>query len=111
MADPVNDEKEEDRLWEEYRKTKSQSLRDAFIRQYMPLVKYVAGKVAVGMPGNVEFDDLVGFGQFGLLDAIEKYDPSKNVKFIGTSKTHKLYKATLCISSSPFQLLKENRAL
>ena len=81
MADPVNDEKEEDRLWEEYRKTKSQALRDAFIRQYMPLVKYVAGKVSVGMPGSVEFDDLVGFGQFGLLDAIEKYDPSKNVKF------------------------------
>ena len=81
MADPVNDEKEEDRLWEEYRKTKSQALRDAFIRQYMPLVKYVAGKVSVGMPCSVEFDDLVGFGQFGLLDAIEKYDPSKNVKF------------------------------
>ena len=81
MADSVNDEKEEDRLWEEYRKTKSQALRDAFIRQYMPLVKYVAGKVSVGMPGSVEFDDLVGFGQFGLLDAIEKYDPSKNVKF------------------------------
>ena len=81
MADSVNDEKEEDRLWEEYRKTKSQALRDAFIRQYMPIVKYVAGKVSVGMPGSVEFDDLVGFGQFGLLDAIEKYDPSKNVKF------------------------------
>ena len=47
----------------------------------MPLVKYVAGKVAVGMPGNVEFDDLVGFGQFGLLDAINKFDPEKNVKF------------------------------
>ena len=77
----VNDEKEEDLLWEEYRKTKSPKLRDKFIRQYMPLVKYVAGKVAVGMPSNVEFDDLVGFGQFGLLDAINKYDPSKNVKF------------------------------
>ena len=47
----------------------------------MPLVKYVAGKLAVGMPGSVEFDDLVGFGQFGLLDAIEKFDPGKNVKF------------------------------
>jgi RNA polymerase sigma factor for flagellar operon FliA len=47
----------------------------------MPLVKYVAGKISVGMPGSVEFDDLVGFGQFGLLDAINKYDPEKNVKF------------------------------
>ena len=68
----VNDEKEEDLLWEEFRKTKSSKLRDKFIRQYMPLVKYVAGKVAVGMPNSVEFDDLVGFGQFGLLDAISK---------------------------------------
>ena len=77
----VNDEKEEDLLWEEFRKTKSAKLRDKFIRQYMPLVKYVAGKVAVGMPNSVEFDDLVGFGQFGLLDAINKYDPAKGVKF------------------------------
>lgn len=81
MADQVNDEKEEDNLWAEYRKTKSPALRDKFIRQYMPLVKYVAGKISVGMPNSVEFDDLVGFGQFGLLDAIEKYDPEKNVKF------------------------------
>ncbi len=51
------------------------------MRQYAPLVKYVAGKVAVGMPHNVEFDDLVGFGVFGLFDAIEKYDPEKHVKF------------------------------
>ncbi len=77
----VNDEKEEDLLWEEFRKTKSPKLRDRFIRQYMPLVKYVAGKVSAGMPNSVEFDDLVGFGQFGLLDAINKYDPAKNVKF------------------------------
>ena len=78
---PINDEKEEDELWYEFRKTKSPALRDKFIRQYMPLVKYVAGKIAVGMPNSVEFDDLVGFGQFGLLDAINKYDPAKNVKF------------------------------
>ncbi len=78
---PINDEKEEDNLWDEFRKTKSPALRDKFIRQYMPLVKYVAGKVAVGMPNSVEYDDLVGFGQFGLLDAINKYDTSKNVKF------------------------------
>lgn len=78
---PINDLEEEDNLWKEFSKTKSPALRDKFIRQYMPLVKYVAGKVAVGMPSSVEFDDLVGFGQFGLLDAINKYDVSKNVKF------------------------------
>ena len=81
MATSLFDDKTEDELWLEYKKTRSPQLRDKFIRQYMPLVKYVAGKLAVGMPGSVEFDDLVGFGQFGLLDAIEKFDPGKNVKF------------------------------
>ncbi|HKK65758.1 MAG TPA: RNA polymerase sigma factor WhiG, partial [Clostridia bacterium] len=56
-------------------------IRDMFVKQYAPLVKYVAGKVAVGMPHNVDFDDLVGFGVFGLIDAINKYDPDKHVKF------------------------------
>lgn len=81
MASTLIDEKTEEELWIEYRKVKSTALRDKFIRQYMPLVKYVAGKLAVGLPSSVEFDDLVGFGQFGLLDAIEKFDPEKNVKF------------------------------
>ena len=75
------EQKTEDELWLEFHKTKSTQLRDAFIRQYMPLVKYVAGKVAVNMPNSVEFDDLVGFGHFGLLDAINKFDPDKKVKF------------------------------
>lgn len=81
MTNPQMDEKEEEKLWQEYKKTKATAIRDKFIRQYMPLVKYVAGKVSTGMPDSVEFDDLVGFGQFGLLDAINKYDPDKNVKF------------------------------
>jgi RNA polymerase sigma factor for flagellar operon FliA len=73
--------KTEEELWQEYRKTRDPKIREDFIKQYAPLVKYVAGKVAVGMPHNVEFDDLVGFGVFGLLDAIEKFEPDKNVKF------------------------------
>jgi RNA polymerase sigma factor for flagellar operon FliA len=75
------DNKTEEELWFEYRKTHDSAIREGFIKQYAPLVKYVAGKVAVGMPNNVEFDDLVGYGVFGLLDAIDKYDPEKNVKF------------------------------
>lgn len=71
----------EEELWPLYKRTRDPQIRDAFIRQYAPLVKYVAGKVAAGMPNTVEFDDLVGFGVFGLLDAIEKFDPEKNVKF------------------------------
>jgi RNA polymerase sigma factor for flagellar operon FliA len=73
--------KTEDELWSLYKTKKDPAIRDAFIRQYAPLVKYVAGKVAASMPNTVEFEDLVGFGVFGLLDAIEKFDPDKNVKF------------------------------
>ena len=54
MNSTINDP-EEDKLWLEFKKTKSSQLRDKFIRQYMPLVKYVAGKVSVGMPGSVDF--------------------------------------------------------
>jgi len=80
-ADASRAEKTEEELWQQYRKNRDPAIREAFIKQYAPLVKYVAGKVAVGMPNNVEFDDLVGYGVFGLLDAIDKYDPDKNVKF------------------------------
>jgi RNA polymerase sigma factor for flagellar operon FliA len=73
--------KTEEELWIEYRVNRDPRIRENFIKQYAPLVKYVAGKVAVGMPHNVEFDDLVGFGVFGLIDAIDKFDPEKNVKF------------------------------
>lgn len=81
MGDKLLEKKSEEELWRIYKRTKNPEIRDAFVRQYAPLVKYVAGKIAVGMPHNVEFDDLVGFGVFGLFDAIEKYDPDKHVKF------------------------------
>ena len=81
MENASLDTRSEDELWLEYKHTQDPHLREFFIVKYAPLVKYVAGKVAVGMPNNVEFDDLVGYGVFGLLDAIDKYDPEKNVKF------------------------------
>lgn len=81
MGNSLLEQKTEEELWADYKKTKDPAIREFFIKQYAPLVKYVAGKVAVGMPSNVEFDDLVGFGVFGLLDAIDKFDPEKNVKF------------------------------
>ena len=71
----------EEERWLEYSQTQNPQIREDFIKQYAPLVKYVAGKVAVGMPHTVEFDDLVGYGNFGLLDAIAKFDPHKGVKF------------------------------
>ncbi|MDR2476743.1 MAG: RNA polymerase sigma factor WhiG [Treponema sp.] len=81
MGNTIPEDRTEEERWQQYRQTRDPRLREAFIKQYAPLVKYVAGKVAMGMPHNVEFDDLVGFGVFGLLDAIDKYDPEKNVKF------------------------------
>lgn len=81
MSDLVLDGKSEEELWLDYRKSKDPRIRDSLIKQYAPLVKYVAGKIAVGMPHNIEFDDLVGFGVFGLFDAIDKFDPDKHVKF------------------------------
>ncbi len=73
--------KTEAELWRLYRKNHDPRIREQLVKQYAPLVKYVAGKVAIGMPHNVEFDDLVGYGVFGLFDAIEKFDPDKHVKF------------------------------
>lgn len=81
MAEHVIDEKAELEQWLDYKKKKNPAIREAFIRQYAPLVRYVAGKVAMGLPQNVDYDDLVGFGVFGLIDAIDKFDPEKHVKF------------------------------
>ena len=81
MAEELLQDKSEEELWALFKQSRDPKIRDMFVRQYAPLVKYVAGKVAMGMPHNVEFDDLVGFGVFGLFDAIKKFDPDKHVKF------------------------------
>lgn len=68
-------------LWDAYRDDPGRATRDRLILHYSPLVKYVAGRVAVGLPHNVEQADLVSYGIFGLIDAIEKFDPSRGFKF------------------------------
>jgi RNA polymerase sigma factor for flagellar operon FliA len=75
------DQREIDQLWAEYKATDDPKLRDALIVHYSPLVKYVAGRVAVGLPQNVEQADLVSYGIFGLIDAIEKFDLDRGFKF------------------------------
>ena len=56
-------------------------LRDRLILHYAPLVKYVAGRVGSGLPAHVEQADLVSYGTFGLIDAITRYEPTREVKF------------------------------
>ena len=70
-----------DALWAEYKATGERADRDRLILIYAPLVKYVASRVAVGLPHNVEQADLVSYGMFGLIDAIEKFDPERGYKF------------------------------
>jgi RNA polymerase sigma factor for flagellar operon FliA len=70
-----------DGIWEEYKRAGSRGARDRLILHYSPLVKYVAGRVSVGLPQNIEQADLVSYGIFGLIDAIDKFDPSRNIKF------------------------------
>lgn len=75
------DEQGRTKLWEEYNKTKSQEVREKLILEYAPLVKLVAGRLSMYLGFNVEYDDLVGYGIFGLIDAIDKFDLMKDVKF------------------------------
>ncbi len=69
------------KLWELYSKNKTPELREKIIIEYAGLVKIVAGKLGIYLGYNVEYDDLVGYGTFGLIDAIDKYDFDKGVKF------------------------------
>lgn len=70
-----------ERLWAEYKRSGKREDRDRLILVYAPLVKYVASRVAVGLPQNVEQADLVSYGMFGLIDAIEKFDLERGYKF------------------------------
>jgi RNA polymerase sigma factor for flagellar operon FliA len=68
-------------LWQEFKATKEPQLRERLILHYSPLVKYVAGRVGVGLPPNIEQADLVSYGIFGLIDALEKFDITRAIKF------------------------------
>ena len=68
-------------LWLEYRRSGNQALRDRLILTYAPLVKYVAGRLGSGLPAHIDEGDLVSYGLLGLIGAIERYDPARDVKF------------------------------
>lgn len=72
---------DKEKLWSDYQKNPTQQLREQLIIEYSQLVKLVAGRLSMYLGYNVEYEDLVSYGIFGLIDAIDKFDMDKNVKF------------------------------
>jgi len=70
-----------DELWLKYSKTKDREIKQLIIEEYLDLVKIMAGRMYNYYASKVEYDDLVGFGVMGLIDSIERYDITKNIKF------------------------------
>jgi len=68
-------------LWSEFKRTGSQTLRNQLIIFYSPFVKYVAGRVLAGLPRHFDEEDLVSYGIIGLIDAIERFEPDRNLRF------------------------------
>jgi len=68
-------------LWQEFKRSHAAEARERLILHYAPLVKYVASRVATGLPASVEQADLVSYGMFGLIDALEKFEPARGNKF------------------------------
>ena len=75
------DETARAKLWAEYSKNNDAEIREQIIIEYSSLVKIVAGRLSMYLGYNVEYEDLVSYGVFGLIDAIDKFDYEKGVKF------------------------------
>ena len=82
MASVTKRPKEEmARLWAEFARTRDPQLKNQLSEEYLPIVRYVADKMIERLPHNVQVEDLVGAGVFGLFDAVEKFDLSRGIKF------------------------------
>lgn len=68
-------------LWREYGKNPSAEHKERIVKRYLPLIKYVVGRMAVSAPTGLDYEDLLSFGVFGLLDAVERFDLSKGFSF------------------------------
>lgn len=71
----------EEQLWHEWTETREARYRDQLATMYEPLVRQVAARVAQGLPGFIDVGDLVGYGMFGLLDAIDRFDHEHGARF------------------------------
>ena len=68
-------------VWESYKKSLDPITRDSLLKEYLPLVRNVASRMAIGFPKSVEYNDLVNTGVIGLIEAFNNYDPERGVKF------------------------------
>src|SRR5437868_10667546 len=68
-------------LWRRYKETGDSHAREQLVLAFSPLVKYVAGRMSTGLPAHVEESDLISYGLLGLISAIERYDPEREIKF------------------------------
>ena len=75
------EESKREKLWASYSKKRDAAIREELIMEYVPLVKLVSGRLSMYLGYTVEYDDLVSYGIFGLIDAIDKFDYGKGIKF------------------------------
>ncbi|MDK2836466.1 MAG: polymerase sigma factor FliA [Thermosediminibacterales bacterium] len=73
--------KKDEELWQTYKKTRNSDVREKLILNYAPMVKHIAGRLYSVLPPHIDFDDLISFGVFGLIEAIENYQPERGIKF------------------------------
>ena len=73
--------RQEENLWVRFKEGGDMAARADLIESHAPLVKHIAGRLAVSLPSHIDYDDLVGYGVFGLIDALEKFDYRRGVKF------------------------------
>lgn len=70
-----------DNLWKRYSQTRDQTVRDQLVLNYASLVKFVVGRLAIGLPPSLQQDDLIGFGTLGLIEAVDRFEPERGFKF------------------------------
>src|SRR3954447_9824175 len=81
VTDAVNEQPTVAELWEWYAESRDTVLCERLILQYAPLVKYVMGRLAISLPGILDYEDILSFGTIGLIEAVERFDNEKGVKF------------------------------
>lgn len=80
-AAPKLSDAELESLWKEYLQTRDRARKEFLIRHYLPVVRYIAERMIERLPNNVQVEDLVSVGVVGLMEAIDRFDPSRGVKF------------------------------